>query len=805
MRIAIFDGILELHVQESLERALLARGHEVLSTGKVGHGFKFPRATDSLAHLERAVQSVLAFEPDWVLAMRPASLPPVFLRRLKRAGIRLVAWFSDDPVLFDLSYAPIVDQYDRVLHCGTSEVLAHYERFFDRPTGVNMPFWTDHDAFPVVWGLEVPESSAMFLGNVQDAVRRRRYFDLARFGDDLRIHGKVGTDYFERSGGYLDTDAEVVAAGARTDWAINIPQWFRDHRGLETWFPGLDELGYFEYPSRVVQTMAMGIPTISVIADGHTSETYPEMLVARTVDEAIAIVRDPSWTRTRLSNLSESVVRRFDRHFSAAARVIALERFLEDDEWMSLDVAQRARWFADVVDRCEQQGSASERVVDGRIELRTFSQDPMPSHALVVLDPEAGAVARGFAIADALEEMGVTVDILHANRTSFTDAVRSQDFSGFDRNDAVIVVDIPERLPSEVREPLGPLTLLLADLDTPNSTSANVVNSYRMVALTSRQTVERFRDAGFTNVVYSPRVVSRRFQTAVAARGESATAHSVRIAESSAREDALVPGLSQSLEAAGLHLKTWDELAALSIEDLAATTTAQAGIITPRGPKHAPQLDDLYFHARYAIRHAMMPRIEGLQEMPNLVEATPLFATPAELGRKAWRFDDSPHWRRSVEDAEGHLRESLDAGTSLRRLLGTPAPLPLPGLRLQSPAPLLDQRSQLTVELEELGWQPRSIIRIDVETRAGERSELLLSVKQDGDKLWSGPVDTTLRLAIAAPRSSRSRLTLQFRHGGRPRVITPAAGYRIRVALDERELPMPLDPIPVRVLEFPHA
>ena len=802
MRIAIFDGILEFHVQDSLERALVARGHEVLSTGKIGHGFQFPRNTDSLAHLERAIESVLAFEPDWVFAMRPASLPPVLLARLKRAGIRLIAWFSDDPVLFDLSYAPIVEQYDRVLHCGTSAVLTHYERYFGRPTGVNMPFWTDHHAFPAIWGQEHPESRAMFLGNVQDAVRRRRYFDLARFGDDLRIHGKVGSDYFERSGGYLDTDAEVVAAGARTDWAINIPQWFRDHRGLETWFPGLDELGFFEYPSRVVQTMAMGIPTISVISGGHAFDTYPEMLVAQTVDEAVAITRDPSWTRARLSDLSEAVVRRFDRHFSATARVIALERYLQDDAWMSLDVEERVRWFADVVDTGEPSADTGELVVE-RVELPASPPNSMPSRAVVVLDPGAGAFGRGIAIADALTALDVRVEIVHATRASFAETIKAADFSSFGRDDAIIVVDIPERLPKGLRKSTDARTMLLADLESPTSDAAGVIESYRLVALTSRQAVERFRDAGFAHVVHSPRVVSRRFQAAVAARGEAPPAHAIRIAESSAREDALVPGLSQTLHAATLPLKTWDELAALSLEELAAAATAAAGVIIPRGPKRAPHLDDLFVHVRYAIQLAMMPRIEGLQSAPDLVESTPLFATPAELGRKAWRLDDSDYWREAVDVATRRLRESMDAVTSARTLLGTPEPLPSPGLHLRSTAPLLDHRSHLTVELEELGWQPRSIICLDVTTRAGERSELLLSIVEDGNTLWSRPFDTPLRLAVAATRSARSKLSLRFSHSGQARVVAPAAAYEIRVALDERELPVPLDPIPTRVLELP--
>lgn len=382
MRIVLFDGILERHVHESLARALRARGHEVLSTGKIGHGFRFPPPGAPLAHLERAVDEAIAFAPDWLLCLRPASLPPVLLARLRRAGVRLAAWFSDDPVLFDLSYGPVVEQYDRIAHCGGVEVLQHYERFFGRPTGINLPFWTDHQAFPAVWGTEPAESQVMFLGNVHDAVRRRRYFELASFGPGLRIHGKIGADHFGIGAGYLDSDAEIVAAGASTTWSLSIPQKFSDHRGLETWFPGLDDLGTFELPSRVIQAMAMGIPTISVVPDGRPVEHYPEMLVVRTVHEARDIVRDDAWTSSALAEASAAVLRRFDLHFSADARVRALERFLDDDAWMSLDAHERVSWFARAADEGGAPvGSSSSAADAGGIR----ASDGVPTRAPALL------------------------------------------------------------------------------------------------------------------------------------------------------------------------------------------------------------------------------------------------------------------------------------------------------------------------------------------------------------------------------------------------------------------------------------
>lgn len=387
MRIALFDGILEHHLHESLARALTARGHDVLATGRIGHGFRFPAPGAPVEHLERAVDACIAFEPDWLLCFRPASLPPRSLARLRDAGIRLAAWFSDDPVLFDLSYAPVLEQYDRIAHCGGPAVLAHYERYFGRPTGVNLPFWTDRIAFPPVWGTEPAESRAMFLGNVDDAVRRGRYFELGTLAGIVRVHGRVGADHLGLSGGYLDADDEVLVAGARTDWAISIPQRFADHRGLETWFPGLDDLGSFQLPSRIVQCMAMGIPTVSIDPGRGGAELYPELVVVSSAEEAKEVVEDPSWSRERLQERSTAVLARFERHFSAAARAVALEALLGDDErWRELDPDGRSRWFADVVDAAGRDGRPRGIEQDRGAVRAADGAPPLPDVSLVVSD-----------------------------------------------------------------------------------------------------------------------------------------------------------------------------------------------------------------------------------------------------------------------------------------------------------------------------------------------------------------------------------------------------------------------------------
>lgn len=344
MKIALFDGIVETHVASSLERALVAAGHTVLNTGKVGHGYKFATGPGQLHVLNTTLDRVVDFQPDVIFVFRPASLPMPLLERAKRTGARLVAWLSDDPVLWDLSYGPVVESYDVVLHCGTARVLDFYESMFGRPTGINFPFWTDQKAFPYVFGSQPRESDAMFLGNVHDEVRRTRYFDLGSLSSSIRIHGNVGRDYYRIGGGFLDSDEEVVEAGARTGLAVNIPQYFRDHQGLETWFDGLDKLGFFQYPSRVIQYAAMGIPIVSVVPDAEDLASFPEIVCVESIDKLDAAIQS-LLASSSLEDLSHATHDRFLRNYSAAARVMALESVLEDDSWQQLDATERSLWF----------------------------------------------------------------------------------------------------------------------------------------------------------------------------------------------------------------------------------------------------------------------------------------------------------------------------------------------------------------------------------------------------------------------------------------------------------------------------
>lgn len=344
MRIVLFDGIQEAHVGNSLERALVAAGHEVYNTGRFGRGFIFRQTDDLLPLLTPQLEAIEAFRPDWVLVFRPASAPYPILQALRGTGAQLAVWFSDDPVLFDLTYGPVLELYDLVLHCGNEAVLRFYQERFGRPTGVNFPFWTDHQAFPTVYGTQEPQTTALFLGNVAGPVRQARYEQLAGMNHPVRIFGQVDEDPAGLWGGFLDTDREVVEEGSRTRVALNIPQFFPDHRGLGTWFPGLDELGSFDLPSRVIQYAAMGIPTLSIVPGATGIRSFPELVVLDSIQAADAWI-GAALAEGTLEDLGRRTAERFDRSFSAAARVRALESLFSDDSWRGLDAAERAVWF----------------------------------------------------------------------------------------------------------------------------------------------------------------------------------------------------------------------------------------------------------------------------------------------------------------------------------------------------------------------------------------------------------------------------------------------------------------------------
>lgn len=683
MKIAIYDGILERHVVDSLERALVARGHEVFNTGKIGHGFEFATAKLDLRRLEIAVSDIIDFAPDWVLVFRPASLPPVLHRRLTRRGIRTIAWFSDDPVLFDLTYGPVVDDYDLVLHCGNETVLSFYESKFGRPTGINVPFWTDHEAFPNVWGRETPTSDALFLGNVQDEVRRSRYFDLAKLRSRVTIYGNAGNDYYGLSGGYLDSDAEVVAAGARSRMAISVPQFFENHRGLRTWFPGLDRLGFFEYPSRIIQYMAMGLPVINVIPGRPSFATFPEMLVCDDFSEADAQIANLVADDAALRELSEQTARRFDRHYSALSRALLLEDLTRDESWRHADASERAAWFTryDASDVAPSTPLAPVTPLRESIRVASNAGDTRQLRIGVLGIGWTEPASRLSTTLRALNTLGhqvVPINPAQNERALVPDPSKlskhainvSRLSRQLDDVDVLIVCGLDAGLTSSGRALISEraVTTIVLD-DTGNANSKRIdqfAGRFDVVAVASPAVVDDAQRRGHENVVHLPPFVDEAFLRASRAVA-SENASTTRWIASTAAEEAMAPGYAIDVSTPA---QSWDTLSRRGLDDLARTLTSTLSFASHGGSRANPRVSHFLPYLVAASEWLVLPRLVGTNEAEVFSEIAVLAREPGEVAVKLRQLDSSSSLQRHLAEARrSALETTLNAEHQLNRLL----------------------------------------------------------------------------------------------------------------------------------------
>lgn len=668
MRIVIYDGILETHVASSLERSLVRFGHDVLNTGKFGSGFAFPEPGKDISHIEATVQRVIAFDPDVLFVMRPASLPLELLSRVKSHGIRLIAWFSDDPVLFDLSYGPVLQSYDLVLHCGNERVLRFYEDFFGFPTGVNFPFWTDHESFPYVWGSQNPSADIMFLGNVQDKVRRRRYFDLGKLDLDVRVHGSIGADYFGLDGGYLYTDREVAESGATVRLALNIPQYFKDHRGLPTWFPGLDNLGFFEYPSRVIQYMAMGIPTISVVPEARASDftSYPEMFVAKSIEEAGEIAKQLI-SDGKLSALSNSVLERFDRNFSADSRVQMLEHILDSDSWRRLDAHDRANWFTEFngKDLSSYQLDRSPQLQAGRsfgLDLADGSSNSLhsgsskPVRVLIL----SGDVGSPYSRGNAAYEWMITDERFEVSLKSIEDFKKcfSQDPQKIcefallvnkiqpelveNKIDVLLITDADVSLTqsgaAHLRE-LGVKSAIVNDEQTTNGwlKLQRMIQTFDGVFTSRYSDVEKALYLGYYNCSFIPAFVKPAFMGALSECRSKRKV--VRVGGGTDNEENSYPAISRDARFLTMDKLTFDRLEELSTDELASTLKSVVSLMTFPGTRECPVIHRMAPYVAIASEVSVVGRSPQWQRVHPYDRVCVTVQAPGELATKLDRLN----------------------------------------------------------------------------------------------------------------------------------------------------------------------
>ena len=346
MNIVFFDSILEKHTVESLVRAMQAAGHQVVWTGAIWRGHSLPADSGDLEMIQRHVDEICSLRPDALVNFRASTLLPAMIRQLRDAGITTMVWLPDDPVLYDLCYRKIVDYYDVWLHCGNEQILEFYQSRHGR-CGVNFPFWTDEEAVPYSFAPEKAEVDLIFLGNCVGPVRRNRYDFISSLPFKARILGNVHSDPHNICAGYFE-EIEIVARElGKSLCGINIPQYFKDYAGTPYDFPELGSLGYFQFPSRVIQYAAAGLPILSLETENSSQSLFPEIIRVADLNSLIKQAEELLQYKDRVRELSEKTHERFHQCFSAAARTAFLEQLVECPEKIErMSLTERAGAFA---------------------------------------------------------------------------------------------------------------------------------------------------------------------------------------------------------------------------------------------------------------------------------------------------------------------------------------------------------------------------------------------------------------------------------------------------------------------------
>lgn len=614
-----------------------------------------------------------------------------------------------------------------MLHCGTTNVLQHYEDFFGRPTGVNFPFWTDHEAFPYVWGREAPESDVLFLGNVHDAVRRRRYFAIGQMQADVRIHGNTGTDYLGLGGGYLDTDAEVVSAGAAARIALNIPQFFEDHRGLPTWFPGLDKLGFFEYPSRVIQYIAMGLPVVSIVPGVKRFESLPEMVVVddlAAADEAIASILTGD-----LQAQSGAAEARFSRHFSANARAMAFETILEDDSWRRLDAHDRNMWFT------QFDGSAAPTPTPA--PRASISLAPASEHVLLIGTDFGSVTSRAAVTLRALRAMGYSTQAVDPTEATIAESAAP---------DGVIVCGaaLADKVPACVEDPWR--VLIHDTARAPRDVSAPLTQ-FDAIGVRDATLAAKLVDAGHHNILFCPPAVDAEFRAACT---NVAPALIVKTHTSPLADQVFAAAYAGDVTDSRMRVQTLESLRGLSLSEMAAALRCRVGLIGLSGSRTAPVIDELVPFAATAADVVVMPRIAPAHLIAPYADVAVQVREPGELALKLRRLGASAT---ALAQASETDKSALHSETVLEKLIaaakrpavpkGAPGSYPtgLPYVRMTT--------RPIVVEQPE-GTATRRRIDVSV-TGLGEAHRHLLRVRHGGALLLETMATPTASIAVLAP------------------------------------------------------
>lgn len=347
MKVALFDTILERHLPESLKRALESLGHTVVYTDLLLHGHDMITKESDIKFMWEQIYKIEKENPDLLIAFRPMNLTVEMLEYLRKK-MKTAIWLSDDPVLYKTCYAQVVNHYDIVLHCGYADVMEFYESK-GHPKGFNFPFWTDHHSFPAIFNPDNAQTDIVFLGNMNGQVRRKRYMELAALPFSKKVYGLLDSDPLGIHGGflkeaYLHTNL-VTDVLKHAKVGVSIPQFFSEYNGLHYDFPELANLGYFQFPSRVIQYAASGLP-IAAVGDSRMQEVFPEIFVANSIQELQPFIEKVVNDRNFALETSQKILLRFRQAYSALSRAKMLVTIFDSlDSYQHLNTQERAVMF----------------------------------------------------------------------------------------------------------------------------------------------------------------------------------------------------------------------------------------------------------------------------------------------------------------------------------------------------------------------------------------------------------------------------------------------------------------------------
>jgi hypothetical protein len=327
MHFYLFDQILETHVCTSLANSLAKIGHQVTSAGKVWSGHPFPTEPADIARIDLSLEQAIATRPDVLFNFRASSLLPQHIARLRAAGIRTMVWQPDDPVMYGMCYARIMDHYDDVFLCASRRVVDFY-RYRGHKRGINLPFWVDTGRFASTAPQDKP-GDVVFLGNGIGKARQGRYEALCDLTEQIALYGQFDSDPHGKVRGNLSED-EIIRTIGQYRLSINLTQSFDTYAQTGYDFAGLALLGQFFLPSRVVQYAALGVPTLTIQAGEYDPMHYPPGLRARNFAEAKSMIASALASPERLGVLSKAARQYAVRHFDADSRAALLDAVCRD-------------------------------------------------------------------------------------------------------------------------------------------------------------------------------------------------------------------------------------------------------------------------------------------------------------------------------------------------------------------------------------------------------------------------------------------------------------------------------------------